>query len=243
MINLIFHENNFDAEWAYESLRNILTPDKQVLVFPLFFNEEWSEDLENFEHRYRKGSRAYEKIAAPFRNYLFKDDHLHFLTLNQEDAQSLKTKIANTDILYLIGNNPVTMMEVIEDYGLQKTLLEYDGIVIGNAAGSTVMMDEFLPDEEWDREKKPGIGYLRGFMLDAGYEEDAYHLQKIIRSLQEEGKAVFGCPKNGGILIQDGHYELLGDAFAADDNDLDNIYHAYEDARSRLEYYGDNGNW
>jgi hypothetical protein len=67
------------------------------------------------------------------------------------------------------------------------------------------------------------------------------HLKHIIRSIEEKGRAVFGCPAKAGILIQDGHYDLMGDAFTCSEEDLDRIYQAYEDAKSRYEYYGDNG--
>ena len=44
-------------------------------------------------------------------------------------------------------------------------------------------------------------------------------------------------------MIHHGHYELLGNAFTVSFDDLDAIYRAYEDAKSRYEYYGSNGLW
>ena len=53
-----------------------------------------------------------------------------------------------------------------------------------------------------------------------------------------KGLAVFSYGKDGGVIIDHGHYELLGNDFTCTQYDLDNIYNALEDAKQRQAYYG-----
>lgn len=240
MINILLTRPDFDGLWAQEYLGEVLHRDMHVLIIPLSRDEGWAADGETFDVHYQKGKRAYEKIAGPFRCYGIPDSNLFWFNPYKEDQQTLKNRLQQSDVLYLTGSDPDMMMECIEDHQMQKDLLQYRGIFMGDAAGSKIMMDEFYSDSEWKENGGKGLGLLRGFSLETGYVEDVWHLRHIIRSIEEKGRAVFGCPAKAGILIRDGHYDLMGDAFTCSENDLDNIYHAYEDAKSRLEYYGDN---
>jgi hypothetical protein len=56
----------------------------------------------------------------------------------------LKTLLKQSDVLYLTGSDPDVMMECIEDHEIEKDLLQYEGIFMGDAAGSKIMMDEYL---------------------------------------------------------------------------------------------------
>lgn len=243
MINILLTRPDFQEAWAYESLQYILTKEMRVLVLPLGHDEGWAADGESFEYHYCKGSRAYEQIVAPFRVYQIKDSDVHWLNPYQADHTALQTALKNSDVVYLCGKDPDAMMECIQDHEFEKELIQYQGIFMGDAAGSKIMMDEYFSDQEWKEENGHGLGLLQGFTLETGYIEDVIHLKHIIRSIEEKGKAVFGCPAKAGVLIQNGHYDLLGDAFTCSEDDLDRIYQAYEDARSRYEYYGDNGDW
>jgi|LAHS01.1.fsa_nt_gb hypothetical protein len=243
MINILLSRPDFNGVWAQEYLTGILHQDMHVLIVPLYGDAGWSAEGESFEHHYHRGSRAYEQIVLPFRVYQIKDSDIRWFNPYQDDREILKNLLKQSDVVYLCGSDPDVMMRCIDDHALTYLLRQYRGIYMGNAAGSKVLMDEFYPMDEWNEEGGKGLGILNGFTLETGYIEDVVHLRHIIRSIEEKGRAVFGCPEKGGILIQDGHYDLMGDAFICSEDDLDRIYHAYEDAKSRLEYYGDNGNW
>ena len=243
MINILLSRPDFHEAWAYEYLNGILTPGMHVLVMPLSHDEGWAADGETFEQHYRKGSRHYEKIVSPFRMYQMKDADIKWFNPYKDDRSVLQNELKNCDVLYLTGSDPDVMMECIADHEIENDLRRYDGILMGDASGSKIMMDEYYSDHEWNEEGGQGLGLLQGFSLETGYVEDVVHLKHIIRSLEEKGRAVFGCPAKAGILIQNGHYDLMGDAFTCNEDDLDRIYQAYEDARSRYEYYGDNGDW
>ena len=244
MTNILLSEPNFDAEWAYPYLREILKKDMRVLVIPISSADEgWSSDVEEWEHRYHKGNRHYEKIVQPFENYLIPEDHISFLNYFEETGESAEKKILEADVVYLLGDNPDEMMMVIQELGIHKAILEFDGIFMASGAGANIVMDEFDSTYEWEDRSQNGLGLLRGFALEQSYVEDEAHLARLLHDLEQKGKNVFAFPKNGGLLIEDGRYRLLGEAFTVNDNDLDAVYQAYEDAKSRQDYYGDNGDW
>ena len=210
---------------------------------PILAGDEWSEDEREWEFHFRKGSRHYEKIMTPFRNYQIKDKDITWFYPYQETHESAVNKIHDADIIYLCGNHPDAMMKCIHDLDLHRAFLEFEGVLIGDTFGSAIMMDTFDSAYEWEDETRNGLGLMRGFALEPGYVEDTRHLERIIRDIEVDGKAVFGFGKDGGVIIDNGHYELLGNAFTCNDSDLDTVYHAYEDAKSRQDYYGDNGLW
>jgi hypothetical protein len=243
MINILISKPNFDGEWAYKSLAPYLMRRSHVLIIPLSYNEGWASDEEDWDVRYAKGSKHYEKIVQPFRNYLIPDENIEWLNYYENNAGKAKDQIHDADVIFLFGSNPAHMMQRIEDLGIEADLRAFDGVLIGNQAGAQIMLDEFPSSEDWDDSYHRGLGFLRDFDLISEYVEDEAHLSSLIYSIETRGKAVFAYPEKGGLLIHDGHYELLGDAFTCNDSDLDKIYHAYEDAKSRMDYYGDNGDW
>ncbi len=244
MIHILLSRPNFDAEWAYQSLSPYITKDKHVLVIPMTsFDEGWESESALWETRYRKGNRQYEKIAAPFRNYQIPDKQITFLNYFKDTPQEIKRKISQADIIYLTGDNPDHMMITIHELDMHRPLLEFDGILIASGYGASIVMDEYDSMYDWEEPDENGLGLLRGFALEPGYIEDEAHLARLLHDIEQKGKNVFAFTNEGGLLIADGCYELLGNAFTVTDADLDQVYQAYEDAKSRQEYYGDNGEW
>lgn len=243
MVNILLNDTDFDLDWAYPSLQTYLTKDTLIYVMPLVESEGWSADEEEWEHQYRKGGKTYEKIMQAFRNYRIADEHVKFFNHYQDTKEQVEKELKKADLLYLYGNDGEHMMMRIEDLGLMDLILKYDGIIMSNHAGSNLMMETFDSTYEWEEEQIQGLGLLKGFALMSDYIEDAPHLARLIRHIEIHGKAVFVFGKDGGVIIDHGKYELLGNAFIVSDDDLDAIYKAYEDAKSRLDYYGDNGLW
>lgn len=243
MVNILLNDLNFDAKWAYPSLQPYLTKDSHVFVMPLNASEGWSNDELEWEHQYQKGGRLYEKIIQGFRNYLIGEENVKFFNHQQDSKIQFEKNLETADILYLYGDDGEHMMMRLEDLGLLETIRQYDGIIMSNHAGSNLVMETFDSTYEWEEEEITGLGILSGFALMPDYVEDAAHLARLIRHIEIHGKAVFAFGKDGGVIIDHGRYELLGNAFTASDQDLDAIYSAYEDAKSRQDYYGDNGLW
>ncbi|MGM9940882.1 MAG: hypothetical protein ACI32N_02685 [Bulleidia sp.] len=243
MNSLLFSGPDFDTKWAYASVSPYLKKDGSVLILPFLYSDEWSEDDREWEFRYRKESREYERIMTPFRNHQIKDEQITWLNPNTTDHETAVRRIAQADIIYMCGDHPDAMMRTITTLDLQRTFLEFEGTMITDACASFIIMDRFDSAYEWEDQMCNGIGLYRGFAVEPGYVEDVRHLERLIRDIEMHGKAVFGFGKDGGLIISNGHYEMLGNAFTCSAYDLENIYQALADARSRLEYYGGNGLW
>lgn len=243
MNSLLFSEPVFDAKWAYASVSPYMKKNGKVLILPFTYSDEWSEDEREWEFRYRRGSREYERIMTPFRNHQIHDENVTWLNPNTATHFRVKNMIHQADIIYMCGDHPDAMMRTILALNLQRAFLEFDGTMITDACASAIVMDRFDSAYEWEDQMCNGLGLYRGFAIESGYVEDVVHLERIIRDIEVLGKAVFGFGKDGGLIISDGHYEMLGNAFTCNAYDLDNIYQALDDARSRLEYYGGNGLW
>lgn len=56
------------------------------------------------------------------------------------------------------------------------------------------------------------------------YVQSDEMLQYISAIIEMHGQKVLVCPKNSGILLTDTSTELFGEAFIADQKDLDEIY-------------------
>lgn len=243
MIHVLLNDTNFDEHWAYPSLSTILNKNMHVLVIPLLTSDGWSTDEEEWEHQYHKGGKVYEKIVLPFQNYLIQEKQIIWFDPYKNTKQDLAKYLRSVDVIYLYGQDAEHMMICIEDLGLKHLLQNYTGIIMANHAGSNLLMRKFDSQYAWEEEELEGLGLLEGFALMPDYIEDEGHLARLIRNIEQKGRAVFAFGKDGGVLIQDGHYELLGNAFTATEADLDALYRAYEDAKSRQDYYGDNGLW
>ena len=46
----------------------------------------------------------------------------------------------------------------------------------------------------------------------------------MIRMLERDGLSILVLSERSGVYLEEGHVELLGDAFIADENDLDELY-------------------
>ena len=243
MVNILVNDTNFDANWAYPSLNEYFTKDSKVVVVPFMHSDEYRSDEEEWDYYFKKGGKIYEKIVAPFKNYGIKEKNISFFHLFKDSNTSLETLLSDADVLYLYASQSESMMQNIVDAGIGRLLVQFDGVMICNHAASHVLLEHFESPYEWEEEEIDGLGLLSDFALMSDYVEDVQHLRRLIRNIEEKGRAVFAFGKDGGVVIHHGHYELLGNAFTVSFDDLDAIYRAYEDAKSRYDYYGSNGLW
>ena len=238
MIHILLNDRKFDAPWAYGTVAQYMKKDASAVVFASISDDEWSEDDREWEFRYRKGARGYEQIMSSFHSHHIKDENVTWINPGNIDHEQAVRAISKADIVCLFAENPEVMMRQILQLDLVRTFVTYEGVLISDACGSAICMEHFDSIYEWDDEACNGLGLLRGFALEADYREDTRHLRRLIRDIEVLGKAVFAFGKGGGMIIDHGHYELLGNAFTCSQYDLDNIYNALVDAQEREAYYG-----
>lgn len=242
MIEILLNDINFDREWAYPYLSTYLKKDSQVSVIAFVNHEGWNEDYEEWEYQFSKGGKKYKRILDTFQNYQIKESNITFINPYKDSKEIITHSFLKSDIVYLYADNPMRMMQCIEDRNLIDLFRKYNGVYLCNSAASYTFMHTFDSSYDWD-EKVNGIGFLEGFTIMSDYIEDVQHLERIIRAIEIYGETVIAFGKEGGVIMDSGTVDLIGNAFAVNDDDLDALYRAYEDAKSRFEYYGDNGLW
>lgn len=230
MINVLLNISNFDEQWAYEMIENVLPKNPKILILPLSYNEGWINDAYEWRERYGKGEQYYEELVRPFRSFGIKDKQIKWINYYEDDEESSRKKIEWANVLFFTGGYPDWMMQRLYDLGIQQDIRDFDGVVMGTSAGALIQLDEFhlADDGDYNFQYQEGLGLVNGFDIDVHYEEDQNHLGAIIRSIEELGKPVIAYPNEGGIIIDNGNFELLGGAFICGENDLDELYQMYE---------------
>ena len=89
---------------------------------------------------------------------------------------------------------------------------------------SHIAETEFESGEEYERESREGLSLLGPLHLHMHYQETEAELRKMIRYLERDGQPLAVLSKNSGIYLGGGAFELLGDAFIAEESDLDELY-------------------
>lgn len=234
MINILLNAMDFDGTWAYSALSRYLRPHMKTVILPLSYQEGWLMDAEEWRTRYARGTDDYELLVRPFRSYFIQDQDITWINEQEDDPDTALMKLQDADIIYLSGAYPDWMMERIEDLDLSDTIRNFDGIIMGSRAGALIQLDQYhlTHDENYEFGYAEGLGLLSGFDLENAFEASEAHLEAVIRSIEERGNPVVCCPAGSGMVVKDGSYELLGGAFTADSDNLDDLYEALEDSRT-----------
>lgn len=234
MIHILINAYNFDQPWAFSEIAAYLKPHMKTLIVPLSHNEEYSSDAQLWHDRYDTGMEWHENIVRPFKAFQIDDRDIAWLNYYEDDAARAGEKVRKADVIVLAGVDAEETMERIEDLELTEALRSFDGILIGVSAGALVQLRDYhqIETEERDFGYGQGLGLIDGLDIDVHYREDIPHLNAVIRSIEDFGRPVVCFGEQGGMIIDRGHVELLGRAFAADTGDLDDLYRALEDAKN-----------
>lgn len=230
MIHILLNINNFDEPWAYGTLEHFLHPGTKVLILPLSYDDGWINDDFEWKERYGRKGLEHKDIVRPFRAYGIKEKAIKWINYYEDDHDSCVRKIREADVLFFTGGYPGWMLQRLYDLDLMDEIRNFDGIIMGTSAGAMIQFDEFhlTPEEDYEFQYYEGLGLLSGFDIEVHYEEDLTHIESIIRTIEDTGKAVICTPNEGGVLIDGDHFELLGGSFVLDTDDLDALYEAYE---------------
>ena len=233
MTHILLNINNFDEPWAYGSLENYLNPDTSVLILPLSYDDGWINDSFEWKEKYGKGSREYKDIVRPFRSYGIKEKSIRWINYYEDDHGSSVRKIREADVLFFTGGYPGWMLQRLYDLDLMDEIRSFEGIIMGTSAGAMIQLDEFhlTPEEDYEFQYYEGLGMLEGFDIEVHYEENLTHIEAIIRTIEDTGRAVICMPNEGGAVIDGDHFELLGGSFVLGSDDLDELYGAYDALR------------
>ena len=54
MVNLLLSLNNFDEDWCYQVLKNIIKKDHNVLIIPFSYDDRWLKDDLSWDSAFNK---------------------------------------------------------------------------------------------------------------------------------------------------------------------------------------------
>lgn len=223
-MNILLNINNFSEEFAYDALREIIDPRMKVLIIPFSYHEDWIDSEEEFDQHYQKGKEEFEDIAREFMNYGIPRRNIKILHYYRDSIRRCKSKIYHADIIFLTGGYPDRFLYRIDQKHIRKDLQKFRGIVMGTSAGAMIQFDEYhvTPEEEGqDYEYHEGLGLLSGFDIEVHYEDSFEHLASLITDLKLHDKTIFALPNWGGMIVDGEEYQLLGDAFEVNAQDID----------------------
>ncbi len=223
MLNILVNKTDFDQSWARETMKDVLYCGVKVVVLPFAHNEGWAMDVCVYEDTFMKDSLFQEDLKRPFLAYGVKDEDICILNTFCETYESCKKKIDDSDVVFIVGSDANDVMDGILDLGIEDVLRGYEGTMIGASAGAVVQMDRFMSEDGY----REGLGIVSGIDLDVHYEENEFHLKRIIDSLETAYDQILIVKDKGGILVSGVQVEFIGDAFVFDVTQLDEIYEAY----------------
>ncbi|MBE6121549.1 MAG: hypothetical protein IJ130_14970 [Solobacterium sp.] len=235
MINILLNSTNFDQPWAAETLVQILKPHMRTVILPLSYDYGWASDADDWRLRYDDDSAYSYDLLRPLRSYGISGEDISVLDYYSDDPEEMERRILRSDLLVLVGEDPDACMERLDDLCLTGTIRSYNGIVMGLSAGSKIQQEAYFKtiDEDMEFSYRQGLGLLHGFDLDTHYVQDVFHLTGLIRSIETQNLPVAVLPEKGGMLVGGNEFVLMGEAFIAGVNDLDELYSLYEAERDR----------
>lgn len=221
---LLANKTNFDQSWAQDSVGELLYPGRKVGILPLSEDEGWAMDAAAYQDRFLSDNEYRQDLERPFHAYGIPSSSLRMLDYHDGFLAS-----SGLDVLCLIGSDPDACMNAILDQGLEDAVRHFQGLLIGISAGAEILSDSFFPlMEEESYDLHSGLDLFHGFDIMTHYEEDAWHLGAIIRRLEDAGRPQLILPEHGAVILDGDHFDLLGDAFVANVEDLNEIYSLYQ---------------
>ncbi len=219
---LIANKTNYDAAWAAEFLSGVFRSGMTVCVLTTEEREGWANGSADWESRFGETADLRYDIERPLRSYGIR--RFRWFDPQRDDDEQIRRGILESDITVLFGTEPSVCMDVLEDHDLVSALLSSPGILIALSEAALTVCREFENEALYDRSARKGLGILQGAHLCMHYDESEEQLRRMIRLLETQGGSLLVLSAGSGVYLEEGHIELLGDAFIADEQDLEELY-------------------
>ena len=224
MADILLNGLSFHESWGGSALQYLIRPDAKVVILPLSGNDGYSSDARQWEACFTRGRKQYEALVRPFRSFGIHDDQISMINYYSDDEDSASRKIGSADIVYLVGRNPVWMMQRLEDLHITDLISSFGGTLIGNAAGAMIMMENFTAYHDGIRRYEKGLARQGGFRLDLTFDQTEQGIYRLIHLLETEDTPVVVLSGRCGAVIDGTHFDLLGDGMLLGPEDLDMLY-------------------
>ncbi len=194
--NSNLHFNHFMESY----LNNKITNDDSLLFIQ-------APGLEGDQYYYSNMIDCFKNTGIDFKNKLFVDE--------KTDSKEVEDFI-NLDniIIFLMGGNPYTQMDIIKKHKLESFIRNYKGLVIGFCAGainlskySIITTDEdFLETDSYD-----GLGRV-SLIIEPHYNEknDQKRNNELANFSKKYNQEILAIPDTSMVLVEQDNVSLYG---------------------------------
>ena len=219
---LVVNKTNFDQPWAAEFLSQLFSSDMHVMILPLGHDEGWASDAGAWKERFDEVSAYHYDLERPFRSYGMKS--FRWIDYHDVSSAEVKSALAESELCVLVGTDPAACMERIEELDIRDALSSYHGILVLLSEAAHILEASFETSDDVTRDMHEGLGILPFVKFHMHYAETEEELRHMIRLLEADEKPVLVLSDQSGVYFEGRSFELLGDAFIAEDSDLDELY-------------------
>lgn len=215
MINILLSRYNFDENWCYEELKDIISSNHRVLIVPLSFHDNQISSDEDWQKSYNPSyGKYYNEVVSPFISYGIRECNISWINYFTHKRENIIEEIEKSDILFFTGGLPDKTIDRLEILGLIKHIEKFKGIIIGASAGAMIQTKEYhiSPDKDYSTfSYNRGLDIIDSFNIEVHYNETDIQKSSINRVLDEKKRRVYAIRDTGAIVINNNHIELLGD--------------------------------
>lgn len=133
--------------------------------------------------------------------------------INQEDdVISAQDKIIRSDVIFLMGGDPITQLKFISNKRLENCLSKYEGIIIGISAGALSICKKCIITKDEDYPENivlDGIDLTNGINVDVHYTNE--HDENLYQIIEEhEIDKIYAIPEDGAVRINNEGMKFIG---------------------------------
>ena len=205
MYSVLFSKIEFGMDLVSERLKELVKPNSKVVILPWAFpNEITSEEFE--KEYFLVDGRRYNQYYNELRKIGISKENIIVCNPYKDTKDDLRKIIKNSDILLLPGGNPeMFFKKVLHDTEILYDIKYYQGIIIGESAGSELQLKRYFITAKNNYYKYfafyDGFGVLDDpFYMDVHSINDERYLEKLQEVANDKKKNVYAI-FDDGVLI------------------------------------------
>lgn len=188
-MELLFSNAWFQEKWAYHICKEHIKKEDRVCIVALSYEDSWEKEF-SVSGIYRR------EHEVCFEKYGIKREQIDWIDPEMPTSEMILL-IEKSNILFLIGGDPIIYLKRIKRYKLKKAIIAYTGLIIGYSAGAMILLDHYeLEDKVYS-----GLGKVKNVEIEV-------HCQK-----KPIKKNVYGIGDKGGLMVKDDRVMSFGEVF------------------------------
>lgn len=129
--------------------------------------------------------------------------------------------LENSDVIYLLGGNPITQIQYILENGYNEVMLNFDGIILGTSAGAMNLSKKcyYSKDEDYNESFfYEGLG-LVNITIDPHFDlDDNNQVNEVLNNSRDI--KIIGIPNESAIKIINNKVEFINRCFMIQNNNI-----------------------